>query len=768
MEKTYRAIVTSAFILLLASLAAYPAPKAWAGVDLESLQTKVGGDLQYSQNERTGKLTLIKVAEGGLPLSPEDQKPLNKIFSLLKSKADQTATRTIRDYGAYFGLKAPAQETKIGKKTTDRQGQQHIRFDQTYQGIPVLGGQLIVHLENNDTPTAINGRVVPEVYLDTQPQISSMEAEKIALAIWEKQGGSAYPTTVKNELSILNKSLTVKQLEDKNYLAWQVRLRKENAIKDETYFIDAHSGELVYQLTNVKTVIDREIWDGSLIPLFDFWYMGLVWGPHTYGRAEGDPITGANPIYGNDGVDDLYTAVGHCHDYVDETFGIDGANDSGGIGDGATEDLDITRVKAYLDGLYLSYPWAGSCPNAYSNDYEIGFCWGMEVLDVVAHEYGHSVLNFAVPDILYESESGAFHEAYADITGEAVEFYANGSNDWLNGGDISLVPSTPRSLVTPGDYDDGLGNNPSYYYDSDFYCGSGDDYGVHHNSTVVSHAAYLMAMGGTENGCTVRTLGRARQEQVFYQTIENYITTAVDFNQVYDALLLACANLLYADAYCTEVKRAAEAVEIDQSLGPCNDGTEATPDCAADQFPDVASGSTFYDYIQDLAYGDVVSGYGDGTFRPGTNVNRGQMAKFIVNGFGFTTDTSCNPFPDVAEGSTFYDYIMTLKCNDVISGYGDGTFRPDVDVTRGQAMKFVVNGARTATDNDDFLPINEELDDFPDVPPEHTFYSHIMAAYSNDIVSGYGNGNFGPSDTTTRGQMSKMVDNTRIAIYWPD
>ena len=111
---------------------------------------------------------------------------------------------------------------------------------------------------------------------------------------------------------------------------------------------------------------------------------------------------------------------------------------------------------------------------------------------------------------------------------------------------------------------------------------------------------------------------------------------------------------------------------------------------------------------------------------------------------------------------------MTLKCNDVISGYSDGTFRPGINVTRGQAMKFVINGAREKQNDPTFLPINDPPPTFPDVPVGHTFYDHIMAAYSNDIVSGYGDGYFKPSNTTTRGQMSKMVDNTRDKIYFPD
>src|SRR6266704_3004813 len=47
-------------------------------------------------------------------------------------------------------------------------------------------------------------------------------------------------------------------------------------------------------------------------------------------------------------------------------------------------------------------------------------------------------------------------------------------------------------------------------------------------------------------------------------------------------------------------------------------------------------------------------------------------------------------FSDVPPGSTFYDYIHCIYCQGIISGYPDGTFRPNTDVTRGQLSKIVI------------------------------------------------------------------------------
>jgi hypothetical protein len=205
------------------------------------------------------------------------------------------------------------------------------------------------------------------------------------------------------------------------------------------------------------------------------------------------------------------------------------------------------------------------------------------------------------------------------------------------------------------------------------------------------------------------------------------------------------------------------------SSGGCGGGgggggggsTTTTTGTSTPRFSDVPLDHTFYEFIENLASDEVVGGYDDGTFRPDDFVTRGQMSKFIANGFGFTElDNSCGDFPDVSPGYTFYNQITTLKCKGVVAGYVDGTYRPEELVSRGQAMKFVISGARIARGDSTFLA-NTQDDIFPDVPRSNVFYEYVMSAYSNAIVNGYPDGNFGPEDPVNRGAMAKMVSNTR-------
>ena len=83
-------------------------------------------------------------------------------------------------------------------------------------------------------------------------------------------------------------------------------------------------------------------------------------------------------------------------------------------------------------------------------------------------------------------------------------------------------------------------------------------------------------------------------------------------------------------------------------------------------------GDTFYPYIHCLACMGIVNGYQDGTFRPGNNVTRGQLAKIVSNSAGFDDTQSVQLFEDVSPGSAFYDYIGRLASRGYMSGYPCG------------------------------------------------------------------------------------------------
>ena len=98
----------------------------------------------------------------------------------------------------------------------------------------------------------------------------------------------------------------------------------------------------------------------------------------------------------------------------------------------------------------------------------------------------------------------------------------------------------------------------------------------------------------------------------------------------------------------------------------------ATPTLCVVQFTDVPQGHTFYEYIRCLACQGIVSGYDDGTFRPENGVTRGQLSKIVANAAGFVEPVGGQQFEDVPVGSTFFDFVWRLADRGMISGYQCG------------------------------------------------------------------------------------------------
>jgi N-acetylmuramoyl-L-alanine amidase len=155
--------------------------------------------------------------------------------------------------------------------------------------------------------------------------------------------------------------------------------------------------------------------------------------------------------------------------------------------------------------------------------------------------------------------------------------------------------------------------------------------------------------------------------------------------------------------------------------------------------------------VQYLVCNGVISGYSDNTFRPYNNTTRGQLTKIVVLAEGWTVDCPTTPtFSDVPTTHTFFCYVETAVNHGIISGYADGTFKPENNVTRGQLSKIVVSAEGWADD----CPTPGH---FSDVPPSDPFFCFIETAYNHTIISGYADGTFRPGNPATRGQIAKIV-----------
>ncbi|MBR6729214.1 MAG: S-layer homology domain-containing protein, partial [Clostridia bacterium] len=109
-------------------------------------------------------------------------------------------------------------------------------------------------------------------------------------------------------------------------------------------------------------------------------------------------------------------------------------------------------------------------------------------------------------------------------------------------------------------------------------------------------------------------------------------------------------------------------------------------------FSDVDATTTAGKAIMTLAQAGILSGDGDGTFRPNDGLSRAELCKVINKLFGYT-EKDASGFTDVSVDAWYYDQVLIAKKAGYIKGYEDGTFRGNDKVTREQACVILVRVA---------------------------------------------------------------------------
>ncbi len=108
-------------------------------------------------------------------------------------------------------------------------------------------------------------------------------------------------------------------------------------------------------------------------------------------------------------------------------------------------------------------------------------------------------------------------------------------------------------------------------------------------------------------------------------------------------------------------------------------------------FPDVKENYKHAAAIETLSQLGIIGGYEDGTFRPDNNVERDEMAKLVYVLYTTFSDAGKGSvkFDDVTADNWAVGYISWCSAKSIVGGYGDGTFRPDNNVTYDEALKMV-------------------------------------------------------------------------------
>jgi len=174
-----------------------------------------------------------------------------------------------------------------------------------------------------------------------------------------------------------------------------------------------------------------------------------------------------------------------------------------------------------------------------------------------------------------------------------------------------------------------------------------------------------------------------------------------------------------------------------------------------------------------------IIGYPDGTVRPDGNITRAEVATIF---FRLLTDEAretywcqANGYTDVPAQRWYNNAVSTLSNMGIISGYPDGSFRPDAPITRAELTKIAVGFFQYADQHFRYQG------DFSDVTGREWYAGFVAAASALGLIEGYPDGTFRPNEAITRAETCTIVNRTlgrkphedhllpyEVMITWPD
>jgi Zn-dependent metalloprotease len=399
--------------------------------------------------------------------------------------------------------------TQVGGASPDP-AEQHVFFGQQKDGIPVHAASLAVHMVGEKV-TSTGGK-----YLAVLPELPP--------AIWQEKEAAVQALAAIDGRSLraaglikpfyFNRGLTAvgggtpDPADEPTHLAWRVMVRgfrnSDGAGTAWRVFVDAHDGTVLQVQEMNRYAKDFDIESAYGTESDTCWAFTSVDEQWFNENGPLDAYPGGRGNYpgGDTDGDNAYTFTHTIYDYFRRVFNRD------------AHDNDGEEVENYI---HVGSNWENSAYIPFCDHFKFGDGWA--VLDAMAHEFTHGVTSNEA-DLDYEYHSGALNESYSDVFGELVEYWANGSADWLHG--VGLPGGYNRNLADPPDKD-----QPDH--NRDYVQTESDHGGVHTNSGIPNKVAYLIVNGGVHYGIQVRGIGAEKTQHLYYKVLTNRLDSNSGF-----------------------------------------------------------------------------------------------------------------------------------------------------------------------------------------------------------------------------------------------
>lgn len=485
---------------------------------------------------------------------------------------------------------------------TDANGTEHVRYNRTYRGLPVIGGGFVVHSRNGRQI----GKVSQTLRSAARPSLDARISRDEAIVEAGARFGTRFTGVPTARTVIWARGATPVLAQEVVFTG----IKADQSPTEMHYIVDAANGRILAQYDGVQTARRRRpgpnggggtctspspatgtgnaLYLGSVtLATSSCTNGGYAMIDSTRGNSggynrttdmgnltsgSGTLFTDADNVWGNGlnsnrqsaGVDAHY-GITMTWDYYLNKHGRSGID---GAGTGA-----LSRV--HYGNNYGNANWSDSCYCMTFGDGDGSVLGPLVSLDVAGHEMSHGVTSHTA-GLIYDGESGGLNEGTSDIFGTLVEFYANNASDpgdYLIGEKVFLNGDILRYMFKPSL--DGI--SPDCWYDG---IGGLD---VHYNSGIANHFFYLLAAGAVVpsgygagspanldpsdlvcNGNTaIVGIGNDKAGAIWYRALSVYMTDSTDYHGARDATLDAATDLYGAGSTeANAVAAAWDAVDV--------------------------------------------------------------------------------------------------------------------------------------------------------------------------------------------------------------
>jgi Zn-dependent metalloprotease len=566
---------------------------------------------------------------------------------------------------------------------TDADGTTHVRYNRTFNGLRVIGGDLVSHRDKsgkikgvswNGSHTVAVASTKPKTSMASAYAAGTRKASLVQQRSAATQSGELVVYSGAGSGGVSGKAIPGAAPK----LAYDVMtdgVRADQTPSRLHTIVDATTGGTLSSFDEIGRGTGSGLYVGSVnigtTGAGSSWSMTDAEGNRTtdlngLGNGSGNDIpnvpgttfTDADNIWGNGtntdrasaGVDAQYGAE-QTFEYFKNVLGRNGIWNTG-VGARSRVHYGNNYVNAFWDGTQMTY--GDGAGNASP----------LVEIDVAGHEMTHGVTENTA-GLIGEGEAGGLNEATSDIFGTAVEWYANNASD------------TPDYLL--GEKINIGGRGPLRYMDRPSKDGASRDcwsptlgtIDVHYSSGPLNHWFYLASEGSgpkvlngisydspTCNGSTVTPIGRDKAEKIWYRTLTTYLTSGSDYAAARDGAIQSAKDL-YGDASaeCTGIAASFSAIAVPAGAVTCGITPPPPPGNNLLRNPGFESGDTLWS-----ATPAVIDQWGSAL--PAQPAHSGTWSAWL-GGYGTTHSDSIGQLVTIpANGSarlSYYVHIETLE-----------------------------------------------------------------------------------------------------------